>query len=103
MAQVAVLAKLVAAEGKRDDLVKVLGELVDAVRSEPGTLAYVLHTAQDDPNAVWFYELYDNADSLAAHSGSEAMKAIGPKLAGLVAGRAEITRLEPRGGKGVPL
>lgn len=103
MAKTAILAKLTATEGKRDELVKVLGQLVDAVQSEPGTLTYALHTATDDPNVVWFYELYDSAESLATHSGSDAMKAVGGQLAGLVGGRAEITRLEPVGGKGLPL
>lgn len=103
MSKIAVLAKLTSQPGKRGQLVEALGELVKAVQDEPGTIAYALHTQIDDENAVWFYELYENQDALAAHSGSDAMRAVGPKLAGLLAGRPEITRVEPTGGKGLPI
>lgn len=99
MSKIAMLAKLTAQAGKRDELVKVLEQLVEGTRTEPGTLAYTLHAQADDENAVWFYELYENADALQAHSTSETMRAAGPQLAGLLAGRPELIRLEPKAGK----
>lgn len=103
MSKIAVVAKLIAAEGKRDDLVNALKPLLDAVQEEPGTLAYGLHTANDDANVVLFYELYEDDAALGAHSGSAAMKAVGPTLAGLLGGAPEILRYTPVGGKGFPL
>jgi quinol monooxygenase YgiN len=50
---------------------------------------------------VWFYELYRDGDALAAHGGSEAMKAMGPPLASLLAGRPELTFLTPVRAKGL--
>ena len=103
MAQVAVLAKLTAAEGKADELAEVIRELVGAVGSgEPGTRIYAAHRDASDPAVFWFYELYGDPDAAAAHSGGDALKAAGAKMAGLLGGRPEIHRLEPVAAHGLP-
>ncbi len=101
MSKIAVLAKLTAAEGKRDELVAVLSAQVGLVNDETGTEIYALHTSATDEVTVWFYELYTDKAALDAHSTSENMKALGPKLKGLTAGRAEIIPLTPVVGKGL--
>src|SRR3954471_17847755 len=63
MSKTAILAKLTAQPGKRDELVEALGPLVEAVDQEPGTELYVLHTSATEPDVVWFYELYTDQDS----------------------------------------
>ena len=103
MPKIAVLAKLTAQPGKRDDLVKAFQGVVENAQNEPGTLAYALHLSQSEPDVIWFYEFYADADALQAHSRSEAMRAAGPLFGGLLAGRAEITRLDPVAGKGLPI
>ena len=102
MGQVSVIAKLTAKEGKRDELLKVLNDLVNAVESEPGTLIYAINASTTSPDEVWFYELYADGDALAAHSRSEAMKAAGAGMMDLLGGKAELFFLEPAGGKGLP-
>src|SRR5580765_6924220 len=101
MSKVAVLAKLKAQPGKRDELVAAMSPMLDAVKDEPGTEVYALHTDNGDADVIWFYELYVDSDALAAHSGSEAMKAAGGRLAGLVAGRPELFMLTPNAAKGL--
>ena len=101
MAKVAMVAKMTAAAGKRDELVEALGSLSDAVAEEEGTEIYALHLDAADADVVWFYELYRDGDALAAHGGSEAMKAIGPQLASLLAGRPELIFLTPVRAKGL--
>ena len=103
MSKIAVIAKLSAAPGKRDELVSVLQELVNGVASEDGTLAYALHTSNADDSTVFFYELYTDQAALDAHSKSPTMAAVGPKLAGLLGGMPELTQLTPVGGKGLAL
>jgi len=103
MAKVAAVVRLTAAPGKRGELIATLGALVKAVAGEPGTEVYAMHTERDSPDAVWFYELYADDAAFATHSGSDAMKEVGPKLAGLVAGAFEIHMLEPVAGKGLAL
>ena len=54
-----------------------------------------------EQSAIYFYERYTDQAALAAHGSSDAMKAVGPKLKGLTAGRPEITMLTPVAAKGV--
>ena len=101
MSKIAVLAKLTAQPGKRDEIIAAFEPMMKAVADEPGTELYAFHTANDDPDVVGFYELYSDGDALAKHGGSEAMKAAGGRLAGLVAGRPELIMLTPVSAKGL--
>jgi quinol monooxygenase YgiN len=101
VSKIAVIAKLTAAPGKRDDLVAVLTAQVAAVNDEAGTEIYALLTSNDDDTSVYFFERYTDADALKAHSTSDGMKALGPKLKGLVAAAPEIIRLTPVAAKGI--
>jgi quinol monooxygenase YgiN len=101
MAKVALVAKMTAASGKRDELVEAFGPLYEAVAGEEGTEIYALHLDATDADVVWFYELYRDGDALAAHGGSEAMKAMGGAFASLLAGRPELIFLTPVRAKGL--
>lgn len=103
MAKVAVIAKLTAAPGKREELVAAFASMLDAVEQESGTLVYALNTDKGNADLVWFYELYEDDAALAAHSGSDAMKAVGGKLGGLLGGAPELFMLSLEGGKGLPV
>ena len=103
MAQVAVVAKLTAADGKADELKTVIADLVSAVRdSEPETLVYAAAQDSEDPAVFWFYELYASPESAAAHAGGAALAEAGGRMRGLLAGRPEIHRLAPIAAKGLP-
>jgi quinol monooxygenase YgiN len=101
MSKVAMVAKMTAVEGKRDELVEVLDRLLEAVAGEEGTEVYALHLDAADADVVWFYELYTDMDALTAHGGSEAMQAVGPDLTALLAGRPELIFLTPVRAKGL--
>ena len=101
MSKVAAIAKLTAADGQRDALVKVMDQLVDAAEAEAGTEVYVLNLDNKDANVIWFYELYTDGDAFTAHGKSDTMKAIGSQLGGLVAGPVELNLLTPHRGAGV--
>jgi quinol monooxygenase YgiN len=100
--KVAVIAKLTAAPGKRDELVAAFESMLEAVEQEPGTLMYALNTDKANADVIWFYEVYTDDAALAAHSGSDAMKAVGGKLGGLIGGAPELFVLELAGGKNLP-
>jgi quinol monooxygenase YgiN len=104
MAKPALIAKITAAEGKRDDVIAVFRKAIDYVSaSEPGTEVYVLHTDDRNADVVYFYELYADKDALSTHGGSDMMASVGKELAPLLAGRPELIRLTPVGGKGLSL
>lgn len=103
MGKLALIAKVTAAAGKRDELVEAFGPLVKAVEDEPGTLLYVMHKDDQDDDVVWFYEVYADKAAMDAHSSSETMKTVGRSLAPLMGGRPELFRLTPAAGKGIEL
>lgn len=98
---VAVLARVPAQPGKRDELVAALQPAIDNANTEDNTRLYILHTNDADPDAVLFYELYTNEEAFVAHGTSDAFKEIGRGLRDLAGGRPEITRLTPVIGKGL--
>jgi quinol monooxygenase YgiN len=99
---VAVVAKITALPGLRDEVVSVLSEVVEATKSEPGTLLYAMNVDKTEADVIWFYEVYADDAAFAAHAGSEAMKAAGGKLRDKAAGRPELHFLDLVGGKGMP-
>lgn len=102
MAKPALLAKLTAQDGKRDDLLAVIAKMVDYVNeSEEGTEVYIAHADGSDENVVWFYEMYSDTDAQTLHGGSDAMKTIGKEMGAFMAARPELIPLEPRVGKGL--
>jgi quinol monooxygenase YgiN len=102
MPKTAMIAKLTAADGKRDELAAVLEKIFPTVENESGTEVYVLHEDAADPNVLWFYELYTDNDALAAHSSSDGMKEMmGALGGGLLGGKPEMYLITPRRGKGV--
>ncbi|HXY94724.1 MAG TPA: putative quinol monooxygenase [Acidimicrobiia bacterium] len=103
MPPVVLFSRLRAVPGRRDELLAAFDELHDAVAREPGTLVFVMHTAVDDPDAVLFYEVYADDDALAAHREGDAVRAVVPRLDGLLAGPPEITYATTERAKGLPL
>ncbi|HEU4842305.1 MAG TPA: putative quinol monooxygenase [Ilumatobacteraceae bacterium] len=99
--KVAVLAKIPAQPGKRDELVAALHAFIDNANTEAGTLLYILHTDAKDPDSVYFYELYTDQDALTAHGTSDTFKELGKGLRDLAGGRPELTILTPVIGKGL--
>ena len=99
--KVAVIAKLPAKPGQRDQLAEAFKAAIANAESEEGTLSYILLADFGDENALWVYETYTDEAALIAHSTSDAFKAIGGGLAPFMGGRPEIIRLTPLAGKGL--
>ena len=99
--KVAALVKVPAQPGKRDELVKALSAAIDNANTEAGTLLYIVHTDDKDPDTVYFYELYTDQDAMTAHGTSDRFKEIGKSLRDLAGGRPETTVLTPVIGKGL--
>ena len=93
---IAIIAKLTVHAGKEDEFKAAGAEMVAGVKAnEAGrTLAYTLAQSSANPTEFYFLEMYADADALAAHSKTPHMAAFGGKLPGILAGRAEITKLD---------
>ncbi|WP_419841058.1 putative quinol monooxygenase [Candidatus Poriferisodalis sp.] len=102
MAKTALLAKLTAKEGMRDQLLDVIADIgMRNVAGEPGTEVYAAHKDSNDADVVWFYELYSDQAALEAHGGSEQMKEFGKATREFTATRPELFFLEPAVAKGL--
>jgi quinol monooxygenase YgiN len=103
MSKVAVIAKIVAKPGKRDEVAKVMGSLVGPVGDEPGTEVYIMHEDLGNEDVIWFYEVYTDGDARSAHGKSEALASAFGQISDFVAERPEINVLNPVVAKGEAL
>ena len=70
---VSVIAVLKVKEGKMDEAIEVLKEVVPKIKeSEPGTLEYIPHTVKGrkEKNTIIFYEKYKDGEALKIHSAN---------------------------------
>lgn len=101
MSKKSIIAKMVFQDGKRDEAIAGMGPMMEHVKSEPGTLEYHMLKDSKEENVLWMYELYADQDAVDAHLGSDAMKALGPAIGGLLAAPPELNFTEPVSGKGL--
>jgi quinol monooxygenase YgiN len=99
--KVAVIAKIPAKPGQRDDLAAALSTALETAKGERGTIYYILHTDDKDADVLWMYELYESQAALGEHMGSPAFKALGPAIGGFLGGAPELIFTKPVGGKGL--
>lgn len=104
MSKVAMVVKITAAPGRRDEVAEALEPMFPQVDTEEGTELYVLSEDIANPDVLWMFELYSDQDALQAHSSSpamaEAMGALGGDLMGAPPG---LIVVNPRRAKGVDL
>ncbi|HEY3799154.1 MAG TPA: putative quinol monooxygenase [Caulobacteraceae bacterium] len=92
---IGIVATLKVNEGKGEQLEAAFKEAMAAVRAnEPGNIIYQLTKSRAEPNTYKVLELYKDDAATAAHRDSDHYKALGPKLAGCLAGRPEIELLD---------
>ncbi|MCU4183525.1 antibiotic biosynthesis monooxygenase [Acidiferrimicrobium sp. IK] len=89
---VIVVATITPQPGKEAEVEAVFAAAIPTVHQEPGCELYALHRRE---GALVMIERWADADALQTHSKGPAMAEIGAGLANLVAGRPEITVLEP--------
>lgn len=100
MSRIAVIAKLVAADGKREQLQARLTEHFRRVQDEEGTLVFSWQVDFRDPDAFWAYEVYAGREALAAHA--EWAAGAVEEMAELLASPPEVFFCKPLMAKGLP-
>ena len=76
MAQVTVVARIVAKADSVDDLKRELLKIVEPTRKEDGCIDYNLHQDNDNPAVFVFYENWRNEQALEQHMGTPHCKAL---------------------------
>lgn len=103
MSKISLIAKLTAAEGKAAELDTALREVVVAAEEEDGLEIYSVHADKADSNVFYFFELYRDQDALDVHGRGDRMKPAMKALGSMLAGRPEVTMLDPVVAKGLDL
>ncbi len=93
------IAKLTAAPGKLDELIKILK---DGTRNMPGCGSYILAKDVMDQNAIWVTEIWDSEANHDASLTLPAVKASIIQAKPLIAGFEKIAVTNPVGGVGFP-
>lgn len=92
------IGKMLAAVGKRDELVKILLEGTDKM---PGCLSYIIANDPADPNAIWITEVWDSKASHEASLKLPSVQAAIAKGRPMITGFGERFETEPVGGYGL--
>ncbi len=96
MTATAVLATLVAPDGRRDDLLDALLSLAAAADAEPGTSLFRVTEHRDAAGTFTVLEQYDDDTAVRAHRTSPAMETFRDALVALGI-RPELVFLDPVG------
>ena len=92
------IGKMIAANGKRDELVAILLHGTEAM---PGCLSYVIALDPTSEDAIWITEVWDIQASHAASLKLPAVQAAIAKGRPLIAGFADRSETVPVGGHGL--
>src|ERR1700722_1836452 len=102
MSYIAQYARFAAKEGLRDKVRAPLDLAAESAANEPGTILYLIHDSQTEPDTIWMYELYAGPDAQAAHSGSEATAQLRATVADLLREPLTVTRGSTLNSLGLP-
>ena len=91
---IGVVAKLAIQEGKIDEAIDLIKELMVSVAEEEGTLSYTMNRDKRNPNTIVIMERYQDKAALEHHSSTPQFKAFFEKIGGLLAGKPEISVME---------
>ncbi|MCW2495678.1 antibiotic biosynthesis monooxygenase [Jatrophihabitans sp.] len=93
--QFGALLQLTAREGLRDELVRVLGNYLNTLEGEPGTLLVAFAADPNDENLVWAWEEFADANAVQAHFEHDFFRALQMELADLLAETPLVRPLAP--------
>lgn len=94
---VAVVAKIGVKEGKADELVQLLKDILPSVKKEDGTLYYTVNRDRTNPNLVVVIEKYKDDAAFQAHSSTPYLAELFGKAQSLVEGDMELMMMDEIG------
>jgi len=93
----AVIAKIGVKEGKADELVQLLKEILPSVKNEEGTVYYTVNKDRANPNLVVVIEKYKDDAAFQAHSTTPYLAELFAKSQALVEGDMELMMMDEVG------
>ena len=95
--RVGVIARYPVAPGRRDDVLEAFRTYVGESQAEGIGVAdvFAVNADSEDPDIIWFYEVYADLDTYEAHFHTLARRRMHDRLDGLRGGKIEVIRVEP--------
>jgi quinol monooxygenase YgiN len=104
MSKVSVMGTFTCQDGKAGETERVLAQMVEAARGEPGVEIYSYHRGQgDQDNTFWFFALMADQESMQHHGQSEAMQAAMSQFMPLVASPPQMSVTTPVAAAGLEI
>jgi quinol monooxygenase YgiN len=91
MSVISVVAKIKVKEGRMDEFMDLVSELMEGVAEEEGCLLYTANTVKEDPNLVVFMERYRDKEALGVHGQTPHFTEFFSKAGELLDGPPEMT------------
>ncbi len=91
---VAVVAKIRVKDGKADELVQLLKDILPSVKQEEGTLYYTVNRDRTEPNLVVVLEKYKDDAAFGAHSSTSYLADLFGKAQPLIEGDMELMLMD---------
>jgi len=91
---ISVIAKIPIKEGKVEEAITAVKELMVQVAREEGTLLYTLNRDPSSPNTLVIMERYKDKAAFDGHTSTPHFKAFFAKSKAFIGGRPEITLME---------
>ncbi len=90
MPRVTYFVRMVAKEGKAEEVRETLLTNPAIAGEEPGRVVFALHRSRDDPNEFWIYETWESEDLVGAHESGDAFLKYRETLRPLVDGESVV-------------
>ena len=101
MSKFGLFGKLIAKEGERETLVDILLNAGESMENLVDCELYVVHVSNDDPNAVYVYEVWRNKNAHQSSLTLETTQTLIQLAKPIIVGMERINTLIPIGGKGI--
>ena len=101
MSKFSLLNKFSMQEGKTNEMVAILLEAAESIRDVADCEIYLVNVAEQEPNAVYVYEVWTDERAHQASLGLEAIQKLISRAKPIISGMERIRTFQTKGGKGV--
>ncbi|WP_336769840.1 putative quinol monooxygenase [Bacillus bombysepticus] len=101
MSEFGLYGKFIVEQGNRDVLADILLEAAESMEALDSCEIYIVSTSDDEPNAIYIFEVWSNEEAHKASLTLESTQALIKRAKPLITGAERISTLCPRGGKGL--
>jgi quinol monooxygenase YgiN len=99
MSKFGLFGKLIAKDGERETLVKILLEAAESMKDLIDCEIYLVNVSPEDPNSVFVFEVWKNESVHQASLSLESTQTLIQRAKPILAGMERIATLLPSGGK----